>query len=166
MAEITPRLALPLLQAGQAQKEIYHNEALAMLDIALAAAVEAVGINVPPSSPAIGQCWLVGSHPTGDWDGAANAIAGWTSGGWRFVPARVGMVAWSIADQLFAGFNGIDWQVGVIVASRVVIDGVQIIGPQRESIAQPSGGSVVDVEARAALDAMLATLRGHGLIAS
>lgn len=166
MAEITPRLALPLLQAGQAQKEIYHNEALALLDIALAAAVEAVGIDAPPPSPVAGQCWLVGSHPTGDWDGAANAIAGWTSGGWRFVPARTGMVVWSIADQLFAGFNGIDWQVGAVLASRVMIGGVQVVGPQRESIAQPNGGAIVDVEARATLEAVLATLRGHGLIAS
>lgn len=35
----TPRLALPLLQPGQAQKEMYHNEALARLDLAVQPAV-------------------------------------------------------------------------------------------------------------------------------
>ncbi len=36
----TPRLALPFLTAGQAQKEFYHNEALQTLDMVAAAAVE------------------------------------------------------------------------------------------------------------------------------
>ncbi|MGL4312420.1 MAG: DUF2793 domain-containing protein, partial [Sphingomonas sp.] len=36
MAETTSRLALPLLAAGQAQKEMFHNEALALIDLALA----------------------------------------------------------------------------------------------------------------------------------
>jgi hypothetical protein len=40
------------------------------------------------------------------------------------------------------------------------------VGPQAAAIASPAGGSIVDVEARAALGALLATLREHGLIAS
>jgi len=43
---------------------------------------------------------------------------------------------------------------------------VQVVGPQEAAIAAPSGGSAVDVEARAALGAILDALRGHGLIAS
>ncbi|MFX4817188.1 DUF2793 domain-containing protein, partial [Acinetobacter baumannii] len=60
MAETTSRLALPLLAAGQAQKEMFHNEALALIDLALAAAVESVGLNTPPATPEDGQCWIVG----------------------------------------------------------------------------------------------------------
>ena len=35
MPETSPRFALPYILPGQAQKEIFHNEALAMLDAAL-----------------------------------------------------------------------------------------------------------------------------------
>ena len=44
----TSRFALPLLAAGQADKELTHNEALACLDILLQPVVQAVGLTVPP----------------------------------------------------------------------------------------------------------------------
>lgn len=166
MAETTPRLALPLLEAGQAQKELYHNEALALIDLALGAGVEAVGLDTPPSGPAPGQCWIVGAGPTGDWTGSAGAIAGWTAGGWRFVAPRAGLTVWSIADRLFAHFDGSAWTVGDLPAARVVIGGVQVLGAQFPAIPAPADGATVDAEARAALAAILAMLRGHGLIAS
>ena len=39
----TPRWALPLLAAGQAEKELTHNEALLLLDMAVQPSVVAVG---------------------------------------------------------------------------------------------------------------------------
>ncbi len=45
----TPRLALPLLQPGQAQKEMLVNEAVARLDIAVQGAVVAAAIDAPPT---------------------------------------------------------------------------------------------------------------------
>jgi hypothetical protein len=53
--ERTPRLALPLLQPGQAQKETTHNEALAVLDLVVQASVLAVGTNVPPVAAELGS---------------------------------------------------------------------------------------------------------------
>ena len=47
----TDRLSLPLLIAGQAQKELFHNEALQTLDTLVAAAVEDAPANDPPQSP-------------------------------------------------------------------------------------------------------------------
>lgn len=166
MTESTARLALPLLQAGQAQKELYHNEALALLDLAVAAGVERVGLNAPPATPDIGMCWIVGTSPSGDWAGAGNSLAGWTAGGWRFVTPLPGMSVWSVADQLFARFNGSVWLVGDVVAAQVVIGGNRVLGARRSAIDSPSGGTVVDANARATIDAILAALRGHGLIDS
>ena len=37
--EFTPRLSLPTLIPGQAQKELFHNEALQVLDFLVAGAV-------------------------------------------------------------------------------------------------------------------------------
>ena len=54
--ETTARLGLPFLQAGQGQKELTHNEALAMLDIAVQPVVLEVGLATPPATPLPGQC--------------------------------------------------------------------------------------------------------------
>lgn len=164
MAETTPRLALPLLQAGQAQKEIFHNEALALIDLALAAGVEAVGTNTPPASPTAGQCWIIGTTPNGAWSAQANALAGWTAGGWRFISPRQGMTVWSMTDSVFCWFDGAGWRVGDVVARAIDIGGVQVVGSRQAAIESPAGGSVIDVEARAAIGAILAALRSHGLI--
>lgn len=160
------RLDLPLLQPGQAQKELYHNEALSLLDLAVQAAVVAVGINAPPASPAPGDCWIVGGSPVGAWSGAARALAGWTSGGWRFVRATEGMAVWSSADGARAVYSGGSWSVGTIRGQRLVIDGLTVVAAQRAAIADPLAGGTIDAEARAAIGAILTALRGHGLIAS
>lgn len=78
---ITPRLAWPLLIVAQAQKEVTHNEALTLLDALVHATVEAGPLAAPPPEPADGQCWIVGTAPTGDWTGKADAIAIWTGVG-------------------------------------------------------------------------------------
>ncbi len=163
--DTTSRLALPLLQPGQAQKETTHNEALTLLDLAVQASVLAVGTNVPPASPANGSAWIVGAAPTGGWAGQARAIAGWTAAGWRFVAPREGMTAWSIADGQAARFVGGVWTLGVLAGSRVSIGGNDVVGGRRAAISDPSGGTVVDGQARAAIGAILGALRGHGLIA-
>lgn len=162
--ETTARLAMPLLQPGQAQKELYHNEALALLDIAAQPVVEAFGLDTPPAAPALGQCWIVGPAPVGAWAGRAAALAGWTSGGWRFVAARDGLSAWSRADAQYVRFAD-DWRIGEIRGAAVVIDGAQVVGPRGPAIAGAVGGTTIDAEGRAAITAILDVLRGHGLIA-
>ena len=97
MSETTPRFALPLLQAGQAQKEIDHNEALVLIDGGLHPLVQTAGDDTPPGSPSPGAAWIVGPAPTGGWSGAAHALALWTGGGWRFLPPTLGMTVWNAA---------------------------------------------------------------------
>ncbi len=159
----TPRLRLPVLHIGQTAKEQTHNEALALIDIVAAAAVEAIGINEPPVDPQPGQCWIVGAAPVGEWVGNAHAIAGWTDGGWRFVPATPGLSAWSVTDGRRVTFND-RWEDGVVRARTIVIDGEQVIGARQPAIPTPDGGEIVDMEARGAVRAILTALRTHGLI--
>ncbi|MBX9860394.1 MAG: DUF2793 domain-containing protein [Sphingomonas sp.] len=162
--ETTARLALPLLQPGQAQKELYHNEALALLDLATQAVVEAVGVDTPPGAPDLGACWVVGSAPNGAWAGHAHAIAGWTSGGWRFVAPREGLSVWDRGEGQQSRFAGGGWRDGVLTGRRLQIDGNSVVGPRGLAIDDPAGGTTVDAEARTAIAAILETLRGHGLI--
>lgn len=164
MSELaTPRLALPLLAAGQAQKEMYHNEALALIDLVLCGAAVATDVEVPPEAPELGASWILGDAPEAEWAGYARHLAGWTEGGWRFVAPREGMRIWLSETAGFALFTEGEWQAGR-AHGRLLVDGQQIIGPRGAAITEPTGGTVVDAEARAAILAMLEVMRVHGLI--
>lgn len=166
MPDITDRLELPLLTAGQAQKELTHNEALTQLSIVAQPVVQAVAPASVPSSPLPGQCWIVGPAPGGAWTGKAGAIACWTQGGWRFLAPFDGMETWSIADGLGVRRIAGAWVVGVAQAVSLHVGGVQVVGQRQSAISAPTGGSTVDAEAREAIASMLGALRTHGLIAS
>ena len=76
------------------------------------------------------------------------------------------MAAWVIADALTARFNGGGWVAGEEVCAHLVIGGDRVVGPRQAAIATPSGGGVIDTEVRAAISAILAAMRAHGLIAT
>ena len=70
-----------------------------------------------------------------------------------------------IADAgQWARFLDDGWEIGVIEANAITIGGIQVLGPQESPISGPSGGVVIDAEARSAIAAILSTLRAHGLI--
>lgn len=165
MTEKTARLGLDLIDPGQAQKELRHNEALASLDLCVQAAVAGTGSNDPPAAPVLGRCWIVGPAPTGAWAGRAQALAGWTAGGWRFVTAREGLIAWDEVRHIPVRFSDGAWQAGVLRGAELRVGGDRVVGPRAAAIAAPGGGTTVDAEARATLAAVLSALRGHGLIA-
>lgn len=144
---------------------MYHNEALRRLDVAVAAAVETVGGNTPPASPVDGQCFIVGTAPTGAWAGHASAIAGYAAGGWRFVAPIAGMRALDKASGHTATYDAAAWVVGTVKGAKLELAGSQVVGARLAAVANPSGGANVDAEARAAIVAILDRMRSHGLIA-
>lgn len=166
MALQSDRLKLPLLAAAQAQKEVTHNEALALADIAIQAVVQAVAPATVPTSPSVGQCWIVGLAPTGAWTGQAGAIAGWTSGGWRFVAAFEGMRVWSIADSVMVRRGAAGWDIGGLTASSLSIGGQQVVGARRTRVPAPTGGATIDAQARAAIATLISGLEAHGLFSA
>ena len=152
--ERTSRLGLPTLVPGQAGKEVTHNEALVLLDALVGGVVDAVGLDAPPTSPAVGRCWVVGASPTGSWAGQAHALACWIEGGWRFVAPAEGLALVARGTGTPIRYRDGAWRTG------------EVAGARRPAIADPAGGGTVDVEARAALAAVLGALRAHGLIAT
>jgi len=164
--EATARLGLPLLAPGQAQKELFHNEALAAIDIAAQASVRGVGLNTAPVEPNEGDCWVLGDAPTGEWAGHAAAIAGWTTGGWRFIAAREGLAAWDLSSGWQVRHVAGHWSAGTLNGDAVVVAGQQVVGPRQPPISPPQGGATVDVEARRVLADLLSSLQLHGLIGS
>lgn len=161
----TSRLGLPLIVAGQAQKEVAHNEALALIDGCLAPCVEQRALASPPSSPVAGRCYLVAAGAGGAWAGRTDQLAIATEGGWRFVVPRTGMRAWIANEDVEAVFRGGAWDFGTVRGARLVIGGDQLVGPRGAAISVPTGGTTVDAECRAALASILAAIRTHGLIA-
>lgn len=141
----TPRFGLPLLFAGQAQKEFFVNEAFALSDAMLHCAIEAEA-TAPPSAPSDGENWLVGASAAGDWLGHDGSIACRQSGNWLFVVPRDGMQILNRATGQVMLYSG-GWSMAVAPLS-------------------PTGGSVIDSEARAAIDALITALRVAGILPS
>ena len=150
---------------GQAQKELFHNESLQMLDLVVAAAVEEPPRAAPPATPAVGSCYIIAASPSGAWVGHAGCVAGMTIAGWRFVSPIEGLAAFVRSSGLTAVYRSGAWEVGTLRGDRVEIDGLQVVGPRTTDIAAPAGGSVIDSEVRTAVSAILSALRQHGLIA-
>lgn len=164
MTDLTARLKLPLLQPGQAQKEMFHNEALTLIDAALHPATAAPATNDPPATPADGQMWIIGATPSGAWSGRAGTLATWTSGGWRFVAPLPGMTVWLSGSARWAWHDGTVWRMDALPCAGIAVDGVPVLGARKPAIAGPSGGTTVDAEARTGINQILAAMRAHGLI--
>ena len=164
MADTTPRFALPFILPGQAQKELFHNEALIRIDLALHPAVEGPPAAAAPPAPAVGQCWIVASAAGGDWSGRDGMLAMWSEAGWRFVAPSPGTSAWNKADGVPLLWDGVDWLAGELVCAGLRVGGVKVVGERQPAVPSPSGGTIIDVEARAAISALTAALMSHGLI--
>lgn len=164
MTDTTPRFALPFLLPGQAQKELFHNEALARIDLALHPAVEGPPAVEPPPAPAQGECWIAAPAAEGDWSGHDNELAMWTESGWRFLEPQPGTSAWNKAADVPLLWDGSQWREGDLASAGLLVNGVRVVGPRQPGVASPSGGTIIDEEARLAINALTAALMSHGLI--
>ncbi|WP_285712573.1 DUF2793 domain-containing protein [Erythrobacter oryzae] len=141
----TPALGLPLLFAGQAQKEFFVNEALCVLDALHARAVIASQPS-PPASPPEGACYRVTATATGAWAGQEGRLAVLVGGAWHFIAPAEGMVVFDRAAARMVIYRS-QWEPAVVVAAA-------------------SGGTVIDVQARATLTALIAALKTMGVLAA
>lgn len=163
MADESPRLRLPFILPGQAQKELFHNEALILLDAAVSPAVEEGPLAAPPATPAAGACWIVAAGATGVWAGHDSSLAAWTEGGWRFLAPPAGFIVWDKAAHVPRQWNGTSWGAGRFSCAGLVIGGKNVVGERVAAVPNPSGGTIIDAEARSALAAVIAALKSHGL---
>ncbi len=143
-ASVTPRLGLPLLFAGQSQKEFFVNEAHALVDALLHAAVEGEA-DAPPSTPAEGESWLVGAAPSGAWENHPGALASYQAGAWIFASPQDGLALHDRATGQRMTYRS-GWQ-------------------RPATPAEPAGGATVDTEARAAIVALIEVLIEAGILA-
>ena len=159
----TPRLALPLIAAGQAQKDITHNDAILALDRLVALVVASRTLSAPPLAPPIGQCHIVPPAGVAAWGHPAGTLVHWQGAGWLAVPPRDGQIALVADEEVMLVFQG-DWQSlwpagGLAIAGRAVLSAAPV------AVVAPSGGSTVDAQSRTAIAAVIAALRQQGILA-
>jgi hypothetical protein len=142
----TARLELPLLAAGQAHKELFHNEALVRVDFLIHPTVQAIETDPAAIVPVAGQSWIVGPGATNDWLDHDDQIAGWTGNGWLFIAPLALMRVYIESTDSFAIYRG-SWQL-------------------TEAVTSPAAGTVIDAEARMAIDSILAALEAQGILTS
>jgi hypothetical protein len=101
--ETTPRLDLPLLQGGQAQKHLTLNAGLMRLESLVQARALSLSTADQPSSPADGDAYILPASPTGStWSGlAAGTFARFDSGVWEAVAFPAGAIVHIADDNRF-----------------------------------------------------------------
>jgi hypothetical protein len=109
--DTTPRLSLPFVAAGQAQKHITVNEALGKLDGLVQLAVHSRTIAAQPASPSDGAMHILPSGATGAawFDKAAGLLAHYVDGVWQDLTPRAGWLAWIIDEGLALIHDGENW---------------------------------------------------------
>ena len=140
----TARFEITLLATGQAHKELFHNEALTRIDFLIHPIIQAIETDPTAIVAVPGQSWIVGPGATDEWLGHDDQIAGWTGNGWLFIPPLALMRVYIESLDNFAVYRS-SWQLG-------------------SSIDSPTSGAVVDVEARSAIDSILAASQAQGIL--
>lgn len=124
VTDTSARLALPLLQAAQAQKHITHNEALARLDLLVQLTVQEFDAATPPVTPQEGQVWATGASPGGEWTDQPNMLAAWVNAGWLFIAPQAGWQASDPATGALWVRTGGQW----VLATPQTLDNLDGIG--------------------------------------
>jgi len=109
----TPRLALPAIEAAQAQKHVTHNEALVLLDALTHLAAESRTLSAPPGQPGEGTSYIPAPGASGAWSGWDGQIALYSGGGWIRVNPVPGMKAWVRAERLTLTYEDGIWRDGI-----------------------------------------------------
>lgn len=112
MAE-TAHMKLPVLEAGQAQKHVTVNEALAMLDALVQLSVLDAERTAPPASPAEGDRHIVAAGATGAWSGKDHQVAVRSGGAWVFHEPDEGWQAWDQSADARLRWTGAAWNGAV-----------------------------------------------------
>ncbi len=109
MPDNTSILSLPLIQGGQAQKHITHNEAIRILDALVQPVVADMDLSAPPAAPGEGDRHIVAPGATGAWEGQDGAIAVRQDNAWAFFAPAQGWRTYVIALGADAIFDGQVW---------------------------------------------------------
>lgn len=141
----TPNLSLPLLFAGQSQKEPTINLAISVIDSLLIGTIEA-SLATPPTTPESGDAYRILENASGEWAGHDRQIALWIGGAWEYIFPSTGQVLFDKAAGVQLRYNQ-NWESAIEPTA-------------------PTGGTTADAEARTAITEIIEALRAAGLFAN
>ena len=164
----TRHFKLPFLAAGQAQKHVTVNEALARIDALAAPRAISRRVSAPPVDAKDGDLYIVAADASGAWSGAEGQIAFFDNGGWRIAAPTAGGEAWILDEGQVVAHDGAGWteaqgafafgsgcRFGVSVVDHVLSEGsISLTEP-----VIPAKSIVLGVTAR-----VIAPLTGDGLM--
>ena len=110
----TNQLALPLLQAAQAQKHVTVNEALARLDGLVLLSLQSQSLATPPLVISDGLAFAVPTGAVNAWSGQDGKLAIGRNGGWDFIAPRRGWRALILDEGMPALHDGASWRAGMV----------------------------------------------------
>ncbi len=148
----TSRHKLPLLAVGQAQKEYTHNEALLLVDNLLNLSILSIVDRPEDIEPeAIEQtiegessAWLISDTPSDAWSQRANHIIISTANGFRYLEPVENMRIHNVQSGCLMVYKDMSWSIAPTHAG-------------------PTGGDIIDSQARDSIAAILDNLRQFGL---
>ena len=109
-----PITGLTYQAANSLQTDVLQKAQLNYFAAWLNSTVKSVGDNAPAATPANGDCYIVGTVPTGAWSGHADALAVYRDG-WQFYVPKEGAQVLNLADGLRYNFTSGSW--GLVTAA-------------------------------------------------
>ena len=160
-ADVTPRLGIPLMHAGQAQKHITHNAALLEVERHLHPSVHRSDLGSPPADAESGESFVVAALAEGEWESRAGEVATRSGESWSYAAPEPGWTLWDLALGAHIVFDGTTW-------SPLASDGSSDSGGSGSGAADPNpapetlgvGGAAADATNRLAVRSP-ATLLTH-----
>ncbi len=142
--ENTTILRLPLIQGGQAQKHVTHNEALRRLDALVQPVVADIDRTEPPADPVDGARHVVAAGATGEWANQSGRIAVREGPAWRFIDAAPGWRVHARSLGADVTFDGTAWSAGG--ASAVETLGVNAAADATNRLVVRAAATLLDHE--------------------
>lgn len=107
----TPNLSLTTWDTGNTQPELLYNSLLALVDsLVPTPTVTDKDLTSPPSSPALGSLYIVGSPATGLWAGKENHLVAYTyANAWMFFAPKEGWLSYVVDEDKQYRYDGTEW---------------------------------------------------------
>lgn len=110
MSNYSNRLGMPYILASQAQKHLFVNQSINILDALVMLSVKSISTNDPPPNPNNGEGYIIGSNPTGAWQNHENSIAIFRDLAWEFISPKDGFISYVAANQSLLVYSNNQWR--------------------------------------------------------
>lgn len=104
----TPNLKIGYMSDGQAGAYLVINDALNRIDALLHLSVKDRNLTAPPGGESNGECYLVASPATDEWEGHEGDIAAYYDG-WIFMTPKEGFNMWVADEDVRLDFYDSSW---------------------------------------------------------